>query len=425
MGKEQKVSTLFKPSRCIWAVIISIIVLSLNYFICNTSFPLPDEMKIMRNWDIIKEFCGERKGYFPDDISLINVAYDKELIVFKDKEIKDKEIKDKEIRDDTLGETAITNRRKLLEFLNIAKEANNYKYIFLDVNFEEGYISESDSALFKTIIEMDRIVIPRHEGQKLQDDRLYAKAAISDYTVTREENNFSRFQFIHNGMESVPLKMYEDIYNKGIHKFGPLYFSNNWLCRNGITLKLPFTISEDYTQKNIILPNLGENTLKYGSVADDIEGKIVIIGDFENDMHDTYIGKQPGAIIILNAFHALVQGDHILLGEHGLTLLFYIFTAFLYFFLAVMYLNGKSLSSLFENPWIKVFVSILSINLLFLIIASIAYLSPLDIVYNVWIPTVVFSILDFIVNTYNNYRNEKNKNRTNNANAATDGTKCN
>ena len=412
MDKGQGFFLLFTPKRCILAVLISIFVLFTNYTICNTSFPLPGEMTILRNWDIIKEFCGKRKGDYPDNISLINVAYDKELVVLENKETHD-----------TLGETAITNRRKLLEFLNIAKEANNYKYIFLDVNFEKGYISESDSALFKTIIEMDRIVIPKHEGQKLQDDRLYAKAAISDYTVTREENNFCRFQFIHNGGESVPLKMYEDIYNKGIHKSGPLYFSNNWLCRNGITLKLPFTIPEDYSQKSISLPNLGENTLKYGS-ADDIEDKIIIIGDFENDMHDTYVGKQPGAIIILNAFHALVQGDHILLGEHGLTLIFYIFTAFLYFFLAVMYLNGKSLSSLFENPWIKVLVSILSINLLFLIIASIAYFSPLDIVYNVWIPTVVFSILDFIVNTYNNFRNEKTKNRTNNANAATDGTKC-
>lgn len=386
MSKKTASSQLFTLQKKIWAVIISIILLCSNYTICNTSFPLPNEMVVLRNMDIINELCGWKEDSIPDNIMLINVSYDKELVDF---------VKQKE---DTVGKTPIIDRHKLFEFLKNAKEANTYKYIFLDVNFEKGYISKSDSALFNLIAEMDRIVIPRHEGKYLQDDRLYSKAANSDYTVTKEETNFVRFQFIHDSIKSIPLKMYNDINKKDIHKWGPFYFSGNWLCRNGITLKLPFTTK-------MFIPNLGKDILENGN-NEDFNGKIVIIGDFENDMHDTYKGKQPGAIIIMNAYYALVQGDHILFGKYGLTLLFYVFIALLYFFLAILYLNGKSLSSLFENAWIKVFVSIVSINILFWIIAGFAYF--LGVVYNLWIPTVVFSILDFIVNTYKNYRDEKN-----------------
>lgn len=415
MGKYQKFLLLFTPRTCIMAAFISFLVLLSNYTICNTSFPLPGEMKILRNWDIAKEILGQNNDSIPNNIVLINTSYDKELVDFRDTATCD--ILGAE--PDTLGVVPITNRQKLLEFLTLARKANNYTYIFLDVHFEKGFVSKSDSALFNTIYEMDRIVIPTHEGKKLQDSRLYAKAAIADYTVTKEETTFSRFQFIHEGKKSVPLKMYEDIYNKDIHKFGIFYSCSNWLCRNGITLKLPFTNKDEGA---LYIPNLGEDILKQGFTPDDIRDKIVIIGDFKGkeDMHDTYLGMQAGGIIILNAFYALVQGDHILLGKFGLTLFFYLFTAILYFFLAVMYLKGKSLSSLFTNPWIKVLVSIISVNFLFLVIASIAYISPLDIVYNIWIPTAIFSVLDFIVNTINNYKDEKSKNRSINSSPAPD-----
>ena len=59
-----------------------------------------------------------------------------------------------------VGNMVITDREKLLKLLTIAKAANNYRYIFMDVNFEEGINSPSDSALFQTIKSMDRIVIP-------------------------------------------------------------------------------------------------------------------------------------------------------------------------------------------------------------------------------------------------------------------------
>ena len=36
-----------------------------------------------------------------------------------------------------------------------------------------------------------------------------------------------------------------------------------------------------------------------------------MIGDFENDLHDTYYGTIPGAVILLNAYFSILNGWHL------------------------------------------------------------------------------------------------------------------
>jgi hypothetical protein len=40
-----------------------------------------------------------------------------------------------------------------------------------------------------------------------------------------------------------------------------------------------------------------------------LKDKIVVIGDFENDLHDSIYGKMPGALLVVNIFEAIRQGD--------------------------------------------------------------------------------------------------------------------
>ena len=136
-------------------------------------------------------------------------------------------------------------------------------------------------------------------------------------------------------------------------------------------------------------------------ISEEIKDKIVIIGSFNEDVHDTYAGLMPGSIICLNAYYALVHGEHVLLGRYGGVLVFYIFMLLLYFFISMAYLNGFSLSAKIQNPWLKLLLSLISINVLFWIIAVLAYILPLDLVYNVWIPIGIFSLLDFVANIVN------------------------
>lgn len=403
-----KNSRIITKGKIALAVSISLLVTLTNYFVGNTAIPMPDEMSVLQRWNQLKSLNGWNHDSIPDDVLLIDVAYDKQLV-------------DYYIDGFPVGQYVITNRQKLLDFLMKAKHANNYKYIMLDVIFEKGIESPEDSALFSLIASMNRIVIPMHEDALLQDSCLYSKAANADYRVTWEESNFARYQFIHDGKESIPLRMYKELNNGYIHKWGPLFFSKGWLCRNGIALKMPIHLGEYQEEgklKQYSRLYLGADLLAMDSIVpigQEIKDKIVVVGDFKDDVHDTYLGCLPGSIICLNAYYALSQGDHILLGQYGGTLVFYLIIILLYIGLAMAILNGYTLSSITNKPWLQVLLSLFSTNTLFWFIAIVAYLSPLDIVYNVWIPIGMFSLLDFFTNIYSNYKSiqdEKGKANT-------------
>lgn len=401
---------------------VCLFIMLSNYIVCNTSIPLPNELSILQGWGNIKRWLGCNKDSLPNEVLLINVAYDKQLVDYYTDEPKM-----------PLGQIAITDRQKLYDFLKIAKTADNYQYIMLDIFFEKGIESEVDSALFSLIASMNRIVIATHEDEYLQDTALYAQAAIADYTMTQEESNFSRFQFLHANRPSIPLRMYQDICGKDIKRWGFLYFSNGWLCRNGITLKLPINTTElvakndNHDKRNIF--NLGVNLLStnlYDPIAERIDGKIIVIGDFKEDEHDTYLGKMSGSIICLNAFYALVRGDHVLLGRFGIVFLFYLVMGFVYFAICMAYLNEFSLTRFIESHtskdkkekkrhrWMNLLVPVLSvasIGLLFWIAAGVAY-AVFDIVYSFWLPAFVFGVMGFITNIKSlNYETTDNESK--------------
>ena len=382
-----------------FSVILSILITLANYIAGNTSIPFPDEMKVLQGWDQFKKWRNTTKDSIPDEVMLIDVSYDKQLA-------------DYIINDIPVGQYAITDRQKLLDFLTAAQQADNYRYIMLDVIFEQGISSPQDSALFQLIASMKRIVIPVHQDTPLQDSILYCKAANADYTVTWEESNFARFQFIHDGLPSMPLQMYQDLSGDYIRQCSFFFFNQGWLCRNGITLKMPIRLSaytEEGDKQKINVFHLGCDVLALDSIApicDEIKDKIVVIGNFNEDIHDTYAGLMPGSIICLNAYYALLHGDHILLGRYGGVLLFYLFMLVLYFFISMAYLNGTSLSTKIQNPWLKLLLSLISINVLFWIIAILAYILPLDLIYNVWIPIGTFTLLDFFANIFSNNKNQ-------------------
>ncbi len=387
------------------SILLSFFILIFSYLLGNTSFPLPDEIGLFQKINGWNSFWGIPKGNIPDSLLFVNVCYDKELVDYEENGM-------------PVGKFVITDRQKLLDLLTKAKEANNYRYIFLDVIFEEGIETPVDSALFHTIASMDRIVIPVHENVELHDSILYPKAANADYTIAWEETNFARYQFLHRVGESVPLKMYTDklkLEGTGIHKhWGGLWYTDDGrLCRNGITLLMKVRMTGrlmdtegQVRERNYI--HLGADLLDMDSiisVKEQIDDKIIIVGDFKNDVHDTYIGPQPGSAICINAYIALMNGDH-LISYWAIFLLFC-----LYFVIGYIALNKQLFGQMVlrimppkirtwsstvsdilnKRKWIRVLLSFLSITLFFSFIAFIAYLN--DVAFNVWLPSLVYSSL--------------------------------
>lgn len=376
--------------RLTLAVLLSIVVILTSYFVGNTSYPMAGEKAALVKLNNWKSYLNLTHDSVPDDVLLLNVSYDKTMTPYQEEGLE-------------LGQIPITDRRKLLDFLTKARQADNYKYIMMDVILERGIETEFDSALFHTIASMPRIVIPVHSDAPLQDSILYAKAANADYNITHDETNFTRFQFMNDGVPSMPLKMYEAQTGNTIEKHGPFYTCDGHLCSSAITLKLPIKISGTYLEKGEAATNMRERSYLYlGAdvlsvdsivpVAEQIRDKIVVIGDFNNDVHRTYLGFQPGSVICLNAYYALQRG------EHRVNYLFTLFLFFVYTGIAMLMLNGRSIDSFFKNPWLKALASFFALTVVFTIISMVVYALPVGIVYNPVMPTTIFATFGIFIN---------------------------
>ena len=202
-------------------------VLLLCYLLGNTPYSLGDEESFVQYLYIAKEQLSPTDKQLPPDVLPINIAYDKQLVDCTDE------------YGFPQGQTAITDRTKLLRFLQLAEQNGRYRYILLDVFFGADYATPADSALFATIARMKRIVIPRHRGEALADSLLLSKAAYSDYSTSINEGNFVRYEYLPGGQSSIAWRMYEECASPAWSGDGFFATCNGKLCNRCLFLSFP------------------------------------------------------------------------------------------------------------------------------------------------------------------------------------------
>lgn len=345
-----------------------------------------------QHFEQLKQYFQSPKEDIPEDLLLVNVAYDRELADVTDEFGLPK------------GNIDITDRKKLYDFLTKLQKAD-YKYIILDVSFSEEYRTENDSTLYSVISQVENIVISKSENFRLADPILADKARYSDYSTHISESNFVKYEYIRNGEPTLPYQMYLDLYGDAVHSFLGFYSFNGRLANKSIVLRHPIKLwnklnadsaSGDFAQQQYY--NLGSDILDTGiDVISLAENKIVVIGDFsENDMHDTYLGKISGPIININAFYGLVNDDLSIPYSE------IVFLLLLYFTISLWTIKGVSLRD--SIPYLRriksktfdFIISFIGLSTILTIIAIFLYIAfGLDI--NILIPSLYFSILGIII----------------------------
>ena len=173
-----------KRKQVIWSAVIAVGFLIISYCITNLHIPISGEKAVLYKFEMYRNYLFPRSCSVPDSLLFVNVAYDKEFV---------------EATDEyglPVGQTQITDRQKLLQLLQELKRRNDYKYILMDIFFDEETHTSADSVLFATICSMPRIVIPRHRDGKLANEALYAKAGMADYTTTYKEAGFVKYPYL-------------------------------------------------------------------------------------------------------------------------------------------------------------------------------------------------------------------------------------
>lgn len=408
-----------------WAALFTSLLLVLCYMYDNVPHSWLGSASVAQRYEIAKSVLVGVSDKVPEDVMLINIAYDRELVPYYEGEQ----------YDFSSGSIPVTNRKLLTDLFTQLAANPTYKYILCDVRIEpngDPERVEREDSLLNAIAATPRLVLPMHEGEEPTDSRLLSKSGYCDYAVNFVESNFVKYEFCKNGHESFPLKAYHELTGTTIQKHGPVYTSNNSICRKCVELKFPVRIYSDGVKDldalgvksglgkmsgyQKVFYNLGADVIDMEmNLAEKAKGKIIVIGDFSGgDNHSTYLGDMPGAVINYNALCALLNNDHMI------SLWEIIFLFVLYLMVTIYIMNERSVLQTFmpSGPrfrltyglmhhktwrWVlnpggasRILWSFVGITVLLWVISAICYMFTSIIIY-LFIPSISFTLLKHIV----------------------------
>ncbi|MDE6175983.1 MAG: hypothetical protein K2F71_00405 [Paramuribaculum sp.] len=294
---------LLPPYSRLWrAVLSAIVALALvtgDYLLDNYPYPLLDDVDSLAFIELVSERVAHQTD---DSIIYLNVAYDKQLVPLTDE------------FGDTMGSVVITDRNVLLHLLEAAENAD-YRFLALDVRFDQGMHTDADSALWAVMARLPRFAYSAHtEDSNAADSSTFHAASISDYGATLS-TGFTRWQYLQDAGESMPLTMYRSINGGDIRRLGCFYTDRGRLCRNTLFIPLPSDILlPERPDGQIRYPLLSSQVMRWNNdeeLAGMMRNRIVVVGDFDGDTHDTYIGSVPGPVLISCAYGQLQEGAHL------------------------------------------------------------------------------------------------------------------
>lgn len=323
---------------------------------------------------------------------------------------------------EVLGVNAITDRKKLSDFLDLLQKSNSYRYLIIDLLFDENDVSQFDDSLYNKIISIRDVVVANDDNvsiaSKLRDNKNKIDANVS-YYVTRANTSFSRYEYTENDERSIPMFVFEKMHpDKRMKRFGykrfSLYFSNGSLCQNSNFLTFDYFLTDDvnnssqsFDDENDITSleyeNLGVYLNKTASEKEKIDlldsltnSAIVIIGDFKNDIHDTYMGVKPGPLIMARAIQTLEEGKNIVSFWHSLLWLMVFFLISYYIYRDKPISNYIPLIKKIPYKFVHFIISLVTFSFALLLCSFIEY-AFFDRVFSLAIPILFFTVLKLVI----------------------------
>lgn len=290
------------------------LLLGFTAWCMNTGFTYGDEQLLIKWSSILKRVVFQIDKDPPKkDFIFVNLAYEKALIP----------------RADGLGNEVITDREQLARFFQLIKpHQQQIKFVFCDV-FLQGQ-SENDSLLQSSVRGMDNLLFPTHfDGndhiEKLDID---VPRAIADYRMA--SSGFMKFKlFQSDTLPTVPVLLYEKINGTKLGQNHTFYLDNGRPSLNSMIIDYQIRAHELFEQGEYPVVTLSELLLLPEEVVinEFLKDRIVILGDFNSDVHETVFGSTPGTLILINVYLSLTEGQHLI----GMWWLMFLFVGYLMF----------------------------------------------------------------------------------------------
>lgn len=290
------------------------------YLLSNLSIPFSSENRVLKWMYQITSPFRNADAAVPGNMVFINTSYDRELVPVHDSFGFER------------GNIDITDRTKLISLLQLLNRSGDYRYILLDIRFEDGLHTPVDSTLWQLIRSTPRIVIPAHEGMGQASPLLEPKSAQADFLSSIEEGDFTKYIVVPAGAESMAYRAYRELTGNTYTSVAGFYFSEGHLMKRAMFPNLKININTELDHEGYLkIHQLGADILNdpAGS-AEMFRGKLIFVGDLmENDRQSTYKGPMHGAVIHANALNDLLEGNH-LIGWWTLAFIWLLLSALVY-----------------------------------------------------------------------------------------------
>ncbi len=294
----------FPKKRLYVSLALAVLLVVCDYLIANFTFPVLNSADDYHLTSYLNSFFIKKDTVNPfDHVVCVNMAMEKELVDITDD------------FGDLMGNAAVTSRDMLDTVVNLAREAGA-SGILVDIRFSDGLKAPGDSVLFADMARTEGLVVSRHreEDYGKTPDAIISRTAMADYRGQKGAG-FSRYELLQDDSRSVAAEMWRHSSGHRITRFGPLYFDNGRLCYNCPFITFPMTAASGITEEGEILYPYLRSQLLNAYSRDELlammKGKTVMIGDFDNDVHDTYVGSVPGPMLSYFAYDTLRRGDHL------------------------------------------------------------------------------------------------------------------
>ena len=181
--------------------------------------------------------------------------------------------------------------------------------------------------------------------------------------------------------------MYEKLQQKKIISNWGLHWDNHKLCFNSIIIDNKIRPENVFQKKEYPVVNLSELLILPEDVIvnDFIKNRIIVMGDFVSDQHQTSFGNIPGTFILLNTYLSLTKGFHII----KWSLMLYLIIA-LTLYARIVFFNTQN--KITESKWLLRFIE----SVFLLSIISIGSYFLFNIAIQVLVLTVYTSFLLYI-----------------------------
>jgi hypothetical protein len=260
---------------------------------------------------IKKSLLGFDDKPAPEDILYVDVAGSKTLV----------EIADPLYQEKTgFQHTAITDRRQLAGFLQqIATYGERIPLIVLDISFTRA--SPDDSLLQAAI---DSLSVPIVGAQELDENGwpianvIQLPTGIANYLSP--DNSFLKYPlYLQDSLPTLPLVAYGTLSDQSFSRPGiwPRIAGAPNLINPIIDFKIRPGDLNDGTQSHLEgypIRSLGTLLFEWEFWEESdirllLENKIIFIGDFQSDRHETVFGQIPGTVIVHNTMLTLKNGE--------------------------------------------------------------------------------------------------------------------